>query len=761
MRSYAAALALVLLAAAAPARAQNASIPFMGAETPRGTHSIRELAPVAPAARTVDGATGDWTGVAPGFAGTLIRSHGELIYSDHLFDAHGADDGGDANALLRFDETQSVLPEAYRLEALMRNDPAGQVGAPSPEQLQYAMEYGDLGLQDRADLTELRLAPGSGGLHVLARTTTMLAASDATLVLLLDTAPGEESRPVGFGTGLTTRRAEYAVRITAAGVRVADLASGAVTDGGQVAVDPSGYANAIEAHVPLALPDSVAVAAATAAGDGPLANVAFRLDEPVREFFDKKQALALHSGSIDGFFADLDLPALRAGATERWVPGPGYHERTFESTPAVAAEKGADGMLQHYGVYLPSAYAPGERSPLQLWLHWRGGTAHSAGTTIPGMFRDLGERRDAIVVSPRGRGSSSWYVGRGYVDVEDVWADLHRTFSVDPRRRYVSGHSMGGWGTQLFTITHPDWFAGGLPASPPVTQGAWTGADFEGCDELQFDDYTPCYIQANGGDARAQHTLRMLDNLRHVPLAIYHGTFDELVPTTGVTMNVKRLIELGYRHRYYLFHTQEHFGPPVWDQWEEGGAYMHRFRAPRAPARVTFKRDMPFERAIETINSGGAEIGLDFDSAYWMSGLEPVDPQSGVARFDGRSSALRARPRLALPEAGAGGSPGQTGPYTMTGVRWARDPLAARERRRNAFSVELSGARAVSLDAKAMRLRVRRAIAGAVATDSPLTLRLSGGWRSAPRVKGAQASFAEGVLTLSLPAGEHALRITP
>ena len=141
-------------------------------------------------------------------------------------------------------------------------------------------------------------------------------------------------------------------------------------------------------------------------------------------------------------------------------------------------EQGQEGIVQPYGIYFPQSYDPQKATPLQLWLHWRGGTAHSAGAAIPGMFRDLGDRPDAVVVSPRGRGSSSWYVGKGHVDVEQVWADVHALVDVDASRRYVSGHSMGGWGSFLMTITHPDWFAAALPASPPVTQGAWTGLDF-------------------------------------------------------------------------------------------------------------------------------------------------------------------------------------------------------------------------------------------------------------------------------------------
>ena len=58
-------------------------------------------------------------------------------------------------------------------------------------------------------------------------------------------------------------------------------------------------------------------------------------------------------------------------------------------------------------------------------------------------------------------------------------------------------------------------------------------------------------------------------------------------------------------------------------------------RGPQNPSRVTYIRDMPFERATETIQSDEVPFSFSFDRAYWMSRLEPADPEAGVASFDG------------------------------------------------------------------------------------------------------------------------------
>ena len=229
-----------------------------------------------------------------------------------------------------------------------------------------------------------------------------------------------------------------------------------------VATDPSGYDNAIEAKIPRTLlgplPPSFSLAGATgtAGGTDPprladtglganLANVAFRDDEPVRNWWDKRQAFSLYDRTIDPFFADVELAKLAGGSNQRYEPGPGYHDRIFASDERDLEEQGREGILQHYGVYLPTAYDGVHDSPVQWWFHFRGGTAHIAAAAVPRIFKDMGEDHDALVVTPRGRGTSTWYVGKGHVDYREVWADVHRTFDVDrggstsPGTRWAAG----------------------------------------------------------------------------------------------------------------------------------------------------------------------------------------------------------------------------------------------------------------------------------------------------------------------------------
>jgi hypothetical protein len=312
---------------------------------------------------------------------------------------------------------------------------------------------------------------------------------------------------------------------------------------------------------------------------------------------------------------------------------------------------------------------------------------------------------------------------------------------------------MGGWASYLLPVLYPDRFAASFPASGPPTQGAWLGCE---------DD--SCYVEANGGDAHAELTTPLLGNLRHVPVVAYHGTDDELVPVPGVIAQTNRLRDLGLRYRLYLFPHQEHYGPPIQDEWTEGARYEHGFVRDRNPARVTYTRSMRFEHAVNTVNNDEkVDFGFEFKRAYWMSGLQPVDPAKGVAAFDGTTFARPEAPHTLVPEAGGPAAPGQAGPYTMVGQAWRPQAGAKAPARRNGFAVELTGARRVALALRRMGIRTRRSFFGRVKTQAPLRLKLRGAVprRRHLKLDGARVRVrrTRRALTVKVPAGEHKLRV--
>jgi hypothetical protein len=683
-------LSAAVLAAGIPAaRSAVPEAPVLHPELARGELVVTAADPVTPTPKVVDGDIADWTGTGSGFGGTTVRSAGELVYTDHLFDAYGADDGADAERLATLDPLADAIPETYRLDPLYQADPAGELGVPTETFFAADEAYGNLDHVDAADLVEVRLAADGSNLYVLARTTTMLAGAEPALQVIVD-------------------GVEHVLR----------------AGDPNVAVNADGWTNAIEASIPVT---SRAIAVSVVAGTGdPFvpANAAFRT-EPVRTWWDKEQALSLLAGDLSPFTVDVDLDALAGGATDAWHVGPGYFDRVFASSEAISTERGQDGIWQHYGAYVPATYDGATPVPMTTWLHWRGGKAHSAAAVAPRVFRDFGDGRGGIVVAPRGRGTSTWWIGEGMADVLEVWADAESRFAIDPARGAVSGHSMGGNGSYVLSMLMPDRFAAALPVAGPVTQGAWTGLDFDGCDDMRFDDYSPCYIETNEGTARTQHHRKLLENLRNTPIAIFQGAIDELVPTSGVTRQVEKLQTLGYRHRYYVFPTYEHYSHPVVDEWMELARYADQFTRPEVPAQVTFVRDMPFERRVEQGTNAEAPttLSFDFDDAWWMRDLTPVDLLNGQAFFDGRTLAVPDSGYLSVPEAGGPASLGQAGPYAMTGRAWIDDPTWESEVG-NGFRINVSGASDVTLDLARMAIDAGAPISAWINTDVELRVHL-------------------------------------
>jgi pimeloyl-ACP methyl ester carboxylesterase len=741
---FASAAAIAAPAGASALPAEPVHPPVTTAQIPAGGGTTIAVRRGFDPPRTVDGRFADWTGSRPAFGGARAYSRGELVYTDHIFDAYGPDDGQDAQRMAIQDPVADAVPETYRIDPAIQYVP-DEFGLPTGP-FTSRVHYGDLEHQDQADLSQVRLGTDAArNLWLLARTTTMADDKPASaLLVLVDTTPGDTDRAVPFGSGLKTKRAELALLLTGDHGLVADLASGAVSalPTGSVATDAAGYANAIEARIPAAVlggrrdAAGIAVAAGVAndAGDGlkNVANVAFRSKEPARDWWDKQQALALEQGTIDPFFAAADLAAMARGRSERYKPGPGYHDRIFDSSPTISQEKGQDGIVQHYGIYIPTSYEPHQASPLQWWFHFRGGNAHIAAAVAPGILQQMGEDANSVVVTPSGRGTSRWYVGLGHADYLEVYDDIHRLLDIDRDREYIAGHSMGGWASYLLPILYPDRFAGAFPASGPITQGAWFGCDAD-----------PCYSGANGGRARDQFTRPLLDNLREVPYAIYQGAVDELVPSTGVSQQALRFQELGYRYRYYVYPHEEHYGPPIADRWAEGVKYIHQFVRDRNPARVTYIRSMPFEKATEEINNDKVPLSYDFDKAYWMSNLQPVDPAKGVARFDGRSLAIPDTPHDAVPEAGGPATTDETNPFVMEGQAW-RAKVGTAPATSNGFEIKLTGASVVRLDLRRMDISAREPILGDVTTEAPLRLELAVGRR---------------LIVRNLPAGHHKIQL--
>lgn len=700
----------------------------------RGGLEVDRLPDRAPTPKVVDGDPSDWRGESPRIGGTSRYDRGEHVHADYVHDAWGADDGQDQQRQQVLGPVSEAESRTTRVDQLFQAL-GEQFDAPAPAG--SPDRYGDVDGRDVADLVEVRWgAQRPGALEFLATTSNLMDPSVIGVLLLADTdgADRDEHATEPYA-GLSTARHDVAVLLTASGVEATDLATGTPIDvAGEVAVDDEDWRNAVEARLPadLLAPDGtlrVAVVAGRLGEDAlePL-NVAYRPGEPVAGMYnDREQALALHAGDVDAFTTTIDVAALRTGRTEAVRPGAGYHERTFRSAPGISVEGGEDSLWQRYALFVPADLDRSEPSPLTFWLHYRGGKAHSGGAWSPRLFTQLGEERDNIVVTPHGRGTSRWYEGSSHQDFWEVYADVHELFPIDPTRRYLSGYSMGGYGTALFGFLYPDRFAAGYSQSGAISS----------------------------------QQREIAENARHFPLWIDHGAQDELVPITGLQQLSLRMRELGYRYTMNTFVVAEHYTQAILDEWAGGARYLDSFRTPTEPRRVTYKVLPDLVAAINDGRGEPASVTYDPDGAWWVDGIDVRDAEAGGGLVDAEARSLPGATPALSPEAGVVAPGDYSTPFVLHGQRWINPTADALE---NRLTATLTNVAAVAFDLERTRFDLDRQGTVELVTDGPATVHLDGVARDVVvTVDGDATILRKGHrVTVSLSdAGDHTVTLTP
>jgi predicted esterase len=125
-----------------------------------------------------------------------------------------------------------------------------------------------------------------------------------------------------------------------------------------------------------------------------------------------------------------------------------------------------DDTLQPYRMYVPVSYDGSKPFPLVIALHGMGGDENSIFDLYnKGAFKEEAEKRGYIVACPKGRQPASMYVGSAEQDVLDVIAQVKLGYRIDSDRIYMTGHSMGGFGTWSIAMDHPEIFAALAPIS--------------------------------------------------------------------------------------------------------------------------------------------------------------------------------------------------------------------------------------------------------------------------------------------------------
>ncbi len=658
-----------------------------------------------------DGRLGDWTGTPTMLAGRTQVSRGELIHTDYLYDDYGADLNGSA------DET------AFRAQ-LART--SGDYRYPPNE-----ARYGN----NAADLRELRLALDAKALHALVALQTMKARGAAIAVIAIDT-DGRASTGAGVwpaGAGLTTPGADRFITVSGKGARVS---GGRPPERVRRAVNTR--LNAFEVDVPRSLLGRLGrrariwVASGLAGAGGSFAEqatgatAAFDLGFQGAETYgllshwgDQRQSAALASGDLASFSERLRPGLLRRGASRGFHPAPGFYNRIFRSRfsygegirlkqgqPGGTPEAMFRGRFQPYGLWIPQGYRPGRRTPLLIDGHSLDVNHNQYVATSQRHLPQLGDERGSLVITPLARGTDTWYLDDGLVDVFEAWRDVRRHYGADRERTALTGYSMGGYLTYRLGLLMPDAFTRAAPYVGPPAYSIWP--------------YPGPILNDDPSWTERGMTRRMIENGLNLPYEINDGALDELVPIAGVEHQVERFDELGSPYRFYRHPGDDHFSfLLIADQWAHTRDFLGNRRRDLSPVRVRYKRfpsnDIP-------------RAGLRFDGAYWVDRIVPrrAEAQTDFGMVDATTFALGRRAPALVEETPTVVPPGGGGasPATVTGQHYEAGAHASE---RNAFRAELTNVRSVLFRTARMGLDPTKPVVAKLRGDGRSTLRFTGG----------------------------------
>jgi predicted peptidase len=202
------------------------------------------------------------------------------------------------------------------------------------------------------------------------------------------------------------------------------------------------------------------------------------------------------------------------------------------------------GVTYRYQVFVPARRDRHDDVPVILFLHGTGerGSDGDKPTRV-GLGPYLRAHADdfpAIVVFPQAPDDSDW---KGMA-AEIAFAALDaatQEFGGDRDRSYLTGLSMGGYGAWELALMQPKRFAAVVPVCGALTAPR---------------DERDLYVTPLHGDADPPATLAQ--RLKHLPVWIFHGAKDDLVPPREDRLIAAAFRAVGGDVRYTEFPDANH-----------------------------------------------------------------------------------------------------------------------------------------------------------------------------------------------------------
>ena len=223
----------------------------------------------------------------------------------------------------------------------------------------------------------------------------------------------------------------------------------------------------------------------------------------------------------------------------------------------------------HYLTYVPKQKPASGKYPLMLFLHGsgeRGADLNLVKKNGPPSFLDTASQFPFLVISPQCN-PSQWWDAKTLLALLD---QVERKYPIDTEREYVTGLSMGGYGTWALAQAAPHRFAAIVPI-------------------------------CGGGDSLK------LCTIRHLPTWVFHGAKDDAVLPRESERLVAGLQKLGAPVTFTLYPNANH------NSWSETYANPKLYTwllAQRLPAQAVTPTPAALKKYTGTYRTGPADSVL-------------------------------------------------------------------------------------------------------------------------------------------------------
>lgn len=196
---------------------------------------------------------------------------------------------------------------------------------------------------------------------------------------------------------------------------------------------------------------------------------------------------------------------------ERFIQRPGVHRQLLAP------------QNMRYTIGIPPGYDGNTPVPLVLALHYGGEvTPFYGGDYLNLLVGPALQELGAIMIAPDASGSGGWTNTQTESNVIQLLDAVEANYNIDPKKRLVTGFSMGGRGTWYMASRHQDRFTAAIPMA-----------------------------------ARPDST--MLDVDWRIPLLVIHSLLDEVVPFAPVQELVLAMKEKEIQVEMIIVQALTHF----------------------------------------------------------------------------------------------------------------------------------------------------------------------------------------------------------